>query len=790
MTAKPEKPVKKAKPVKKPKPAKKKNPVSPISARMSLTAKRKIYATVALFFLVLGYVALFFVPGVPGAIWMRILLALVFSVLMVPSVFYLIKKRLTAQDMEYIQDEENYKRAIRAMIQTKFYTKKLPGFPNGVRKEIFPSLGIGFLLFILMCAVSPCRPPEAPLPDFSKMAAQEFYYPQLFAASESVVMLTPPLLSAETETWAQEIPPKYLEWTMYTDLFQNRPENAYAAGSLCAEKTAGVLLAMAQASLILGEYDRAVAEYEEAQKLGHTGVEIAFQHAVALAYAGKLEEAEKAFDALDSKAVTEAVGDSTALTHWKLLVKILHGDLSDETSAAYESFYRKRDNELKKFNAKLGSETGNDSGDKKEGKTAKIAKNSAQNVSENSVDQKTMLARRIRSSANNMAVVHVLRGEYDRAVPTANAVLPYVNTVSGRSALALKMTVNNTKGLAAGYLRAEIKDESAPASGYFTETRTLYESFLSQTLPEGGTLNTDYRNTAFYVTPWANEVNFALTNQFTSETYPDVKAFQEKYAEALELCQKLHKKWSGAQINSVPAWAVAVETLLMRESLILEGLDQEENYNLATRICNTHFPKDASLPLVALRTERMALHLLCRFAAKEALMIKMLDDLLDEQKKTARMSKEVLPEFHPLLARQTLETLRLTLSRSGLKKKELTEIRDLLARAREILAELKYAPESVYNQELAASDRIVDAMKKRELAEIQAIFAPEIEKMAENMFRQSSVYRDYAFALQHRDFTTEADAANRSARAIFNQQIYRNNTQHILILQMDKILKH
>lgn len=778
MSAKPDKNTKATKT------AKKAKPVSSASARMSLTAKRKILATVALIFLVLGYVVLFFVPGLPGAIWMRILLALVFSALMVPSVFYLIKKRLTRQDMEYIQDEENYARALRAMIQTKFYTKKLPGFPHGVRKEIFPSIGIGFVLFILMCAVSPCRPPEAQLPDFSKMAAQEFYYPQLFATSESAVMLTPPLLSAETETWAQEIPPKYLEWTMYTDLFQNRPENAYAAGSLCAEKTAGVWLAMAQASLIIGEYDRAVTEFEEAQKLGHTGVEIAFQHAIALTYAGKLEEAEKAFDALDSKAVTEAVGDATALTHWKLLVKILHGDLSDETSSAYESFYRKRDNELKKFNAKE-----NDSEAEKDGKDGKNGKD-AKKPAEKSVDRKTMLARRIRSTANNMAVLHVLRGEYDRAVPTANAVLPYVNIVSGRSALALKMTVNNTKGLAAGYLGTEMKDESAPASGYFAETRTLYETYLSQTLPEGGTLSVDYQNTAFYVTPWVNEVNLALTNQFTSETYPDVKAFQEKYAEALELCQKLHKKWLGTQITSVPAWAVAVETLLMRESLILEGLDQEENYNLATRICNTHFPKDASLPLVALRTERMALHLLCRFAAKEALMIKMLDDLLNEQKKNVRMSKDVLPEFHPLLARQSLETLRLMLSRSGLKKKELTEIRDLLARAREILVELKYAPESIYNQELTSAERIVDAMKKREIAEIQVIFEPEIEKTSGNVFRQSSVYRDYAFALQHRDFMTEADAANRSARAIFNQQIYRSNTQHILILQMDKILKH
>ncbi len=228
----------------------------------------------------------------------------------------------------------------------------------------------------------------------------------------------------------------------------------------------------------------------------------------------------------------------------------------------------------------------------------------------------------------------------------------------------------------------------------------------------------------------------------------------------------------------------------MRENLILEGLDQEENYNLATRICYAHFLKDGSLPLVALRTERMALHLLCRFAAKETLMIKMLDNLLEEQKKTVRMSKEVLPKSHPLLARQALETLRLTLSRAGLKKKELTEIRDLLARAREILAELKYSPNSVYNQEFAATERIVKAMKKRELTEIQAVFEPEIEKIAGNAFRQSSVYRDYAFALQHRDFATEADVANRSARAIFNQQIYRSNTQHILILQMDKILKH
>ncbi len=495
------------------------------SVRISLTAKRKICATIVLIFLALGYGALFFTPGLPGALWMRILIAFVFSALMVPAVFYLIKKQLTEQDMKYIQEEENYARAIRAMILTKFYTKKFPGFPHGVRKEILPSIGVGFLSFLLMCVVSPCRSPEAPLPDFSKMAAQEFYYPQLFAASESITILAPPLLSAETERWAKEIPPKYLEWAMYADLFQNRPENAYAAGVLCSEKTAGVWLAMAQASLIIGEYDRAVAEYEEAQKLGYIGAEIAFQRAIALTYAGKLEEAEKAFDALNSKALADTIGDATALTHWKLIIKILLGDLSEENSLAYESFYRKQDRALKKFNAKR-SET--DSGAEKEVKDANISK-------DNDANRKIMFARRIRSTANNMAAIHVLRGEYDRAMPTADAALPYANTISERSALVLKMTVNNTKGLAAGYLGTEIKEDATPASGYFAEARTLYESYLSQALPEGATLSADYRNTAFYATSWCNEANIALTNQFTSETFTDAKAFQEKFPEALDL---------------------------------------------------------------------------------------------------------------------------------------------------------------------------------------------------------------------------------------------------------------
>ena len=93
-------------------------------------------------------------------------------------------------------------------------------------------------------------------------------------------------------------------------------------------------------------------------------------------------------------------------------------------------------------------------------------------------------------------------------------------------------------------------------------------------------------------------------------------------------------------------------------------------------------------------------------------------------------------------------------------------------------------------QELAETQRLVNALKKKELLEIQGVFSPEINRLAGNHFRQSWVYRNLAYALQHRNFTAEADSANRSARAIFNQEIYRNNTQHFLILQIDKMLKH
>ena len=81
-------------------------------------------------------------------------------------------------------------------------------------------------------------------------------------------------------------------------------------------------------------------------------------------------------------------------------------------------------------------------------------------------------------------------------------------------------------------------------------------------------------------------------------------------------------------------------------------------------------------------------------------------------------------------------------------------------------------------------------MKEKEQDKIQAVFEPLLKKQESNLFRQSSVYRDCAFAFQHRGFTAEADAMNRSARTIFNQQIFRDNTRHFLILQMDKILKH
>ncbi|MBE6428593.1 MAG: hypothetical protein E7028_08460, partial [Planctomycetaceae bacterium] len=246
---------------------------------MSVGAKQKLFASVFLFILLTAYVVLFFVPEFPNALWIRLLLPLLLAPLMSCAIFFLLKKSLTAKDIEYIKDEENFARALKAMKQAKFYTKKFPGFPKGIRKEIIPSAVSGLVLFILMTLISPCRPPEMPMPDFAEMAAEEFYHPYLFAVSDNVLALAPPMLM-DTGDWAANIPPKYLEWTMYADMFRNHFELAHANGNLSETKTSGVWLAMAQASLLAGKGERAAEEYQAVLAAGKTDPEIAFQAAI------------------------------------------------------------------------------------------------------------------------------------------------------------------------------------------------------------------------------------------------------------------------------------------------------------------------------------------------------------------------------------------------------------------------------------------------------------------------------------------------------------------------------
>ena len=168
----------------------------------------------------------------------------------------------------------------------------------------------------------------------------------------------------------------------------------------------------------------------------------------------------------------------------------------------------------------------------------------------------------------------------------------------------------------------------------------------------------------------------------------------------------------------------------------------------------------------------------------------MLENLRDEQKKTVKMAKEFLPENHPIQGRLALCSLRLTLIKKTLTKKDFAAVQTSLNRAQEVFEANRLPDTCCLKAEFNAAARLVGALKKKELAEIQAVFTPALEQTRQNLYAQSKVYRDLGFALQHRGFTTDADAANRSARTIFNQQIYRSNTHHFLILQMDKILKH
>lgn len=777
------------------------------ASSFSLSSKRKILASIALALLVGGYAALFFVPGVPGNFWMRFLLAFLFSLLMGTSVFFIIKKRLTAEDIAYIKDEENFARAVRAMKQTKFYTQKLPGFPKGIRKEIRPAAITGFVLFLLMLIVSPCRPPEAPMPDFSKMAAQEFYYPHLFAASDSMAILAPPVLSAETEAWAGQIPPRYLEWTMYAEMFGNHFETANANGNLCETKTSGVLLAMAQASMLAGQYERAVLEYQEVLDSGNADPAVAFQQAIAIAYAGRLKDAVRAMKALDAKKVAEAIGDDLALRNWLLVLQILQGDLGEETISAYASLYRRQSGALAKLNETQGAAGSarnsgkSDSGksDSGKGDSGKGADPKTDAAAQNELAARRLLERRVASSAANMAVLQIFQGDFMNAVPTANAALLLSRNAASRSAKIMRLCAFNTKGYACGFLGSRFDDPAkewdevftAP-EGYFGKVRSLYEEILAASRLETDAVNPASKKAPFSLLPWCAEVQFALTNRFTSEAFPDEKAFQQKYEEPLTLASGLHKIWSANETRQIPLWAIPVENLLMRESLILEGIDKDDNFQIAVRVSDANLQKENALPLLATRMQRMEIQLLGRFAAREALTISMLETLLDDQKKIVRLTENALPENHPMIGRQALATLRLTLIKKSLSKKDFGTVQAALNRARTVLGASQYPADSWLMNELGAAERLTDALKlkKKDASEIQAAFEPAIRQTGSNRFWQSFVYRDLGFALQHHGFTTEADAANRSARTIFNQQIFRSNTRHFLILQMDKILKH
>jgi len=764
--------------------------------QLGLTAKRRILGFI-LFVVSLGaYAGLFFVPKFPGFLWLRLTLALVFAGLWGVAIFLLIKKSLTAKDLQFIEDEENIPRAIRAMKQAKFYTKKFPGFPHGIRKEIFPSFIVGLVLFPVLCLVSPCRPPEVPLPDFCRLAAQDFYYPFLFAISDSQAILTPPMLSIETEEWADKIPPKYLEMTMYAEIFRNRFEAGYAIGNLYDQKTAGVLTTMAQASMLEGEYARAVSEYEEALKTNQSQ-EIAFQRAIALAYAGRLKDSAEALDALDAKAVKQALDDEFALPHWKLVVKILQGDLSQETLDAYKKFEELAKRVVKTASTPQNVETTEKAESaKKSGKQSEAARLKAQTEA---LAVQRLQERRVMCTGNNAAVLQLFAGKYANAIPTANSVLLLARGKARRSTKLIQMTAINTKGYAVGNLRSsaedQVKELEADAvfdsqAGYFARVRALYEEAIALEVDEGQTVKADVQKEPFDLMPRVAELNFTLSDQFTSKEFPDAKSMQEKFADLLTLCESLHKAWDLADVSRVPVYAVPVENLLMRTTLILDGQDRDENAGFALKVCAAKLQRENALPLLATKTLQMELNLLGRFGADEALAIKMYEKLSADQKKTRKISRDALPEFHPLLARQDLASARLTLIHKGLDAKDVKAVNAAMASAAAILEPLKLPPENWVTQDFAEAQRLVNALRKKEESEIQTIFDPEIKAQEGNLFRQSWVYRDLAYALQHRNFTGNADSANRSARTIFNQNIYRNNTQHFLILQVDKILKH
>lgn len=762
------------------------------SSSFSIGARQKIFASLGLAILAGGYVSLFFIPGLPNGLWMRLLLAFVFAILAGVCFFFLLKKRLSAEDIAYIKDEENFARAMRALKQTRFYTKKLPGFPNGVRREIFPAAGAAAGLCVLLCLASPCRPPKAPLPDFSEMAALEFYYPNLFAASDSLVLLAPPILPAETKNWTEKIPaddPEFPEYLVYSEMFQNHFHAAYASGNLSTEQTPELLLATAQAALLSGQYPQAVDAYEKLQSAGDQNPAAAFQKAIALAYSGELKEAEKAMNALKSKEIADAIGDEFALAHWKTVLDILQGEVSEDTLTDYRKLNDRQSSALKKFAQKNtpNSENANPAKENGDGLAASVSR------------KKALLERRLRTTTNNLAVVQILFGDFANAVPTANAVLSLTGSETVRTQKIFRMCVLNTKGYAAGFLgkamddQAKKWDETAvfdSASGYFGETRKLYEEILALSRLETESVDPAYRKAPCFLLPWCSEMRFALTNDFTSSDCPSAKAFRENFAELLETCTGLHKIWNANELARVPVWAVPVENLLMRECLILEGEDTDENFLLACRLCDEKLEKKESLALLETQTLKKELQLVGRFAPKEGLTIGMLDKLQSEQKKLNETAKDVLPEFHPMLGRQEIIALRLALMQKKLTRDDLASVNTAMKRANTIFGELKYPEDCVFARDLEAAQRLVNAMRKKEIADIQAIFDPAIEKCSGNLFQQSFIYRDLGFALLHRDFIAEGDAANRSARTIFNQQIFRDNTHHFLILQMDKILKH
>lgn len=817
----------KVKPTKQKKQKPKKKKGEPNFDQIGLGTKRIIWGFVLLFVSIGVYSSLFFIPGFPNFLWLRLILALVFASVLGLASFLLLKKSLTAKDLQFIEDEENVSRAIRALKQAKFYTKKFPGFPNGIRKEVFPASIIGLILFPIFCLVSPCRPPEVPLPDFSRMTAQDFYYPYLFAVSDSQAILAPPMLSIETEEWADKIPPKYLEMTMYAEIFRNHFESGYAIGNLYDEKTSGVLIAMAQASMLMGEYGSAVDEYEKALETNHSP-EIVFQKAIALAYDGRLKESAEVLDSLDPKAVQQALNDDFALPHWKLIVKILQGDMGPETLDNYKKMEDLAKGRVKTSSSKAvagnaqnaddagNPEKANDSSKETSGKVSdskSASKTSPKTASKSgnrseaaelkaqaeALAAQQLQERRLMCTGNNAAVLQLFSGKYANAIPTANSVLLQSRGKARRSSKIIQMCTINTKGYAVGNLKSSAEDRVKElssdavfdsAAGYFAKVRALYEEALALELQDGQTLKPTFQKSPFFLLPWVAELNFALTDQFTSKEFPDSKSMQEKYADLLALCEEQHNKsWSRVDVSRVPAYAVPVENLLMRTSLILDGKDRDEYSNLALKVCGSKLQREFALPLLATYTLRMELNLLGRFGADEALAINMYEKLSEEQRKTQKASM-FLPENHPLLGRQELTAVRLTLIHKGLTTKDFKAINAAQARAAEILEPLKLPAENWIMQELAETQRLVNALKKKELLEIQGVFSPEINRLAGNHFRQSWVYRDLAYALQHRNFTAEADSANRSARAIFNQEIYRNNTQHFLILQIDKMLKH